>query len=207
MAGQITVTTAKPLAGKKVFYFIQSIHAPIGSAAILPAYRTDGTLTLGAEYSDEQTQQGLLLDKTSTSHEIELTTKFAPKDPSIDVIEKANDTGESVKIWRVLVDESLKTQEGTPAKDVYPAKFGYAKIGDIEYSEGIEDIIEANYTATIVGKLKNGTFPLTAAEIALLDEVYEYQNPGETTGDYDNIQRNPGSQGGQGGQGGSGSQG
>ena len=189
--GKITVTTAKPLAGKKVFYFIQSIHADLGSAAILPAYRTDGTLTLGAEYSDEQTQQGLLLDKTSTSHEIELTTKFAPKDPSIEIIEQANDTGESVKIWRVLVDESLKEQTGDsePKKDVYPAKFGYAKIGDIEYSEGIEDIIEANYTASIVGKLKNGKFPLTAAEIALLDEVYEYQNPGETTGDYDNIQK------------------
>lgn len=192
--GKITVTTAKPLAGKKVFYFIQSIHAELGSAAVLPAYRTDGTLTLGAEYSDEQTQQGLLLDKTSTSHEIELTTKFAPKDPSIDIIEQANDTGESVKIWRVLVDESLKEQEGVndPKKDVYPAKFGYAKIGDIEYSEGIEDIIEANYTATIVGKLKNGKFPLTAKEIALLDEVYEYQNPGETKGDYDNIQKTPG---------------
>ena len=192
--GKITVTTAKPLAGKKVFYFIQSIHADLGSAAVLPAYRTDGTLTLGAEYSDEQTQQGLLLDKTSTSHEIELTTKFAPKDPSIDIIEKANDTGESVKIWRVLVDESLKEQTGDsePKKDVYPAKFGYAKIGDIEYSEGIEDIIEANYTATIVGKLKNGKFPLTAEEIALLDEVYEYQNPGETKGDYDNIQKTPG---------------
>ena len=191
---QITVTTAKPLAGKKVFYFIQSIHAEAGSAAILPAYRTDGTLTLGAEYSDEQTQQGLLLDKTSTSHEIELTTKFAPKDPSINIIEQANDTGESVKIWRVLVDESLKEQVGDsePKKDVYPAKFGYAKIGDIEYSEGIEDIIEANYTATIVGKLKNGKFPLTAKEIALLDEVYDYQNPGETKGDYDNIQKTPG---------------
>ena len=192
MANQITVTTAKPLSGKKVFYFIQSIRAELGSAAILPAYRTDGTLTLGAEYSDEQTQQGLLLDKTSTSHEIELTTKFAPKDPSIDIIEQANDTGESVKIWRVLVDESLKTKAGSPEKDSYPAKFGYAKIGDIEYSEGIEDIIEANYTATIVGKLKNGKFPLSDAEIALLDEVYDYQNPGETTGDYDNIQRTPG---------------
>lgn len=194
MTEQIKVTTAKPLAGKKVFYFIQSIHAELGSAAVLPAYRTDGTLTLGAEYSDEQTQQGLLLDKTSTSHEIELTTKFAPKDPSIEIIEQANDTGESVKIWRVLVDESLKEQVGSdsPKKDVYPAKFGYAKIGDIEYSEGIEDIIEANYTASVVGKLKNGKFPLTAKEIALLDETYEYQNPGETKGDYDNIQKAPG---------------
>ena len=187
MTGQITVTTAKPLAGKKVFYFIQSIHAALGSNAILQAYRTDGSLTLGAEYSDEQTQQGLLLDKTSTSHEIELTTKFAPKDPSVDVLEQANDTGVSVKIWRVLVDETLKTQDGEPKKDFYPAKFGYAKIGDIEYNEGIEDIIETSYTASIVGKLKNGKFPLTAEEIALLDEVYNYQNPGETTGDYDNI--------------------
>ena len=187
MTGQITVTTAKPLAGKKVFYFIQSIHAALGSNAILPAYRTDGSLTLGAEYSDEQTQQGLLLDKTSTSHEIELTTKFAPKDPSVDVLEQANDTGESVKIWRVLVDETLKTQDGEPKKDFYPAKFGYAKIGDIEYNECIEDIIETSYTASIVGKLKNGKFPLTAEEIALLDEVYNYQNPGDTTGDYDNI--------------------
>ncbi|MGT2895905.1 tail protein [Streptococcus phage Javan173] len=188
---QIKVTTAKPLSGKKVFYFIQSIHAKLGSNAILPAYRTDGGLTLGAEYSDEQTQQGLLLDKTNTAHEIELTTKFAPADPSVAVIEKANDTGESVKIWRVLVDESLKKKGkgNLSQKDVYPAKFGYAKIGDIEYSEGIEDIVEANYTASIVGKLQNGEFPLSDEEIALLNDVYEYQNPGETTGDYDNIKK------------------
>lgn len=186
MAEQIKVTTAKPMSGKKVFYFIQSIHAEIGSNAILPAYRTDGKLKLGAEYSDEQTQQGLLLDKTNTTHEIELTTKFAPKDPSVDVLEQANDTGESIKIWRVLVDESLKTTE--KEKDYYPAKFGYAKIGDLEYDEGVEDIIESSYTATVVGKLKNGKFPLSEAEINLLNDVYDYQNPGATTGDYDNIQ-------------------
>ncbi|MCO4594195.1 hypothetical protein Si066_01098 [Streptococcus infantarius subsp. infantarius] len=186
MAEQIKVTNAKPMSGKKIFYFIQSIHAALGSNAILPAYRTDGKLKLGAEYSDEQTQQGLLLDKTNTAHEIELTTKFSPKDPSVDVLEQANDTGESVKIWRVIVDESLK--ETKNEKDYYPAKFGYAKIGDIEYDEGVEDIVEASYTASVVGKLKNGQFPLSQAEIDLLNDVYDYQNPGESTGDYDNIQ-------------------
>ena len=186
MAEQIKVTNAKPMSGKKIFYFIQSIHAALGSNAILPAYRTDGKLKLGAEYSDEQTQQGLLLDKTNTAHEIELTTKFSPKDPSVDVLEQANDTGESVKIWRVIVDESLK--ETKNEKDYYPAKFGYAKIGDIEYDEGIEDIVEASYTASVVGKLKNGQFQLSQAEIDLLNDVYDYQNPGESTGDYDNIQ-------------------
>lgn len=183
---QIKVTNAKPMSGKKVFYFIQSIHAALGSNAILPAYRTDGKLKLGAEYSDEQTQQGLLLDKTNTAHEIELTTKFSPKDPAVDVLEQANDTGESVKIWRVIVDESLKETKND--KDYYPAKFGYAKIGDIEYDEGVEHIVEASYTASVVGKLKNGQFPLSQAEIDLFNDVYDYQNPGESTGDYDDIQ-------------------
>ena len=186
MAEQIKVTNAKPMSGKKIFYFIQSIHAALGSNAILPAYRTDGKLKLGAEYSDEQTQQGLLLDKTNTAHEIELTTKFSPKDPAVDVLEQANDTGESVKIWRVIVDESLK--ETKNEKDYYPAKFGYAKIGDIEYDEGVENIVEASYTASVVGKLKNGQFPLSQAEIDLFNDVYDYQNPGESTGDYDDIQ-------------------
>lgn len=185
--GKVKVTTAKPVSGKNIFYFIQSIHAPLGSGAILPAYRTEGKTTLGADYSDEQTQQGLLLDKKSTTHEIELTSKFAPKDPSVDVIESANDTGESVKIWRVIVDDSLK--ETKNSKDYYPAKFGYAKIGDIEYSEDIEDIVEINYTATVVDRLKKGAFPLSADEIAMLKSVYDYQNPGESTGDYDNIKK------------------
>lgn len=184
--GQIQITKAKPLSGKSVFYFIQSIHEVIGSNAILPAYRTDGSVTLGAEYSEEQTQQGILRDKTGSNHEIELTTKFAPADKAVSVLEKANATGESVKIWRVLVDDTLKTKDDKQ-KDVYPAKFGYAKIGDIEYSDGVEDLIEATYPANIVGQLQDGKFPLSTKEIAMLNDVYGYQNPGETTGDYDNI--------------------
>lgn len=184
--GKIEITKAKPLSGKSVYYFIQSIHAEIGSNAVLPAYRTDGSLTLGAEYSDEQTQQGILRDKTGSNHEMEMTTKFAPADKANNIIEQANATGESVKVWRVLVDESLKSQD-KKGKDVYPAKFGYAKVGDIEYNDGIEDLIEATYPLNVVGQLQDGKFPLSDEEIAMLKDVYEYQNPGETTGDYDNI--------------------
>ena len=44
---KIKITIAKPIVGKKVFYFIQSIHAEKGNGAMLPAYRTDGTTTMG----------------------------------------------------------------------------------------------------------------------------------------------------------------
>ena len=185
---KIKITIAKPIVGKKVFYFIQSIHAEKGMGAMLPAYRKDGSTTMGGEYIDEQTQQGRLLEKATDEHSIELTQYFAPKDPSVQVILDAQKTGESVKIWRVIVDESVK--DASTGKDTYPAQFGYGKItDDIEFDDAIDGFTELNYTVGIVGRLRDGKFPLSTEEINMLNEVYDYQNPGETTGDYNNITR------------------
>lgn len=185
---KIKITIAKPIVGKKVFYFIQSIHTEKGTGAMLPAYRKDGSTTMGGEYIDEQTQQGRLLEKATDEHSIELTQYFAPKDPSVKVILDAQKTGESVKIWRVIVDESVK--DTSTGKDTYPAQFGYGKItDDIEFDDAIDGFTELNYTVGIVGRLRDGKFPLSTDEINMLNEVYDYQNPGETTGDYNNITR------------------
>lgn len=191
MATTIDITKAKPIVGKKVFYFIQSVDAVLGSKAILPAYRTDGTTTMGGDFIDEQTQQGRVLEKATDEHSIELTSYYTPLDKAIEVVEEAKRTGKSVKVWRVIADESLKTVDETTQKDVYPAKFGYGKVDEIEYSEGVEDFVEANYALNIIDSLKDGKFPLTAEDIALLTSVYAYQNPGETTGDYDAITTSP----------------
>ena len=159
--GQVKITTAKPIVGKKVFYFIQSIHAEKGEGALLPAYRTDGSTKLGGEYQDEQTQQGRLLEKSSDEHSIDLTQYFAPMDPSINVVLDAQAKGESIKIWRVIVDDSVKTQIGEDPnkKDAYPAKFGYAKItDDVEFNDGVEEFVELSYTAGIVGRLQDGNW-------------------------------------------------
>ena len=184
-AKNVEITTAKPIVGSNIFYFIQSVEAEIGSAALLPAYRTDGTTTLGGEFVDEQTQQGRLVDKATDEHSIEITQYFAPKDKSVKVIEEAQAKGRSIKIWEVIVDDSVKEQK--EGKDVYPAKFGYGKISEIERSAGTTDFVEVNYTVDIVGSLQDGMFYLTEEEIAALKSVYAYQNPGETTGDYDAI--------------------
>ena len=185
---KIKITIAKPVVGKKVFYFIQSIHAEKGTGAMLPAYRKDGSTTMGGEYIEEQTQQGRLLEKATDEHSIELSQYFAPKDPSVQVIIDAQKTGESVKIWRVVVDESVK--ETSTGKDTYPAQFGYGKItDDIEFDDAVDGFVELSYTVGIVGRLRDGKFPLSTEEIAMLNDVYEYQNPGETTGDYNIITR------------------
>ncbi|XJS09846.1 phage major tail protein, TP901-1 family [Aerococcaceae bacterium WGS1372] len=181
----IQITTSKPVTGKKIFYFIQSVDAEIGSDALLPAYRTDGSTTLGGEYIDEQTQQGRILDKATDEHTISLTQYFAPADPSYKIIEEASVSGKSVKVWEVIADESVAKTEGSSTR--YPAKFGYGKVGEFDRSTGVSDLVEISYDLNIVGALKDGLFPLTDEELALLNEVYAYQNPGETTGDYDAI--------------------
>lgn len=183
----ITMTTGKPITGKKIFYFIQSVDAPLGSAAILPAYRTDGSTTLGGEFTDEQTQQGRILEKSTDEHTIEVTQYFAPADKSVEVIEEAQKTGKSVKVWEVVVDESVAKGEGS--EKYYPTKFGYAKVSEIEKASGVEDLVELSYELSVVGALQDGRFPLTDDEVSILNEVYAYQNPGETTGDYDAITR------------------
>lgn len=188
MGKNVEITTAKPIVGKKIFYFIQSVNAELGSPALLPAYRTDGSTSLGGEYLDEQTQQGRLIEKSTDEHTIDLTTYFAPKDPSVKVIEEASKNGDSVKVWEVIADESVKTKDERTQEETYPAKFGYSKVGDYERSAGVTDFVEISYSLNVVGSLKDGRFPLTQEEIDQLNSVYSYQNPGETTGDYENIQ-------------------
>ena len=49
----IKKTVGKALSAKKVWYFLQSVDAPIGSPALLPAYQTEGGVTYGGENVDE----------------------------------------------------------------------------------------------------------------------------------------------------------
>jgi TP901-1 family phage major tail protein len=175
-----------PIKGNRVWYFIQSVEAPIGSPALLPAFQTEGTTTIGGDSIDEQTKMGRIILKSTDEHGIELTQYFAPDDESIQVIEDAKNNGKSVKVWRVVVDETLAVEEGE-GSNAYPAKFGYGVPDELEYDEG-EDLVEISYTLNIVGKLQNGTFPLSDEDVAMVENLYNYQRPGETTGDYSDIQ-------------------
>lgn len=180
--------TGKPLIAKKVWYFIQPVDAPIGSGALLPAFQTEGTVTYGGENIDEQTKMGRIIIKSTDEHSIELTQYYVPGDESIKTIIDAKKTGKSVKVWRVEVDESVaKKVEGNDKLKLYPAQFGYGMPDEPEISDG-DDLVEASYTLNILGSLKDGEFPLTDEDVAAIEALYDYQNPGETTGDFDNIQ-------------------
>ena len=181
----ITKFQGTPVKGKRVWYFIQAVTAPIGSPALLPAFQTEGTTTIGGDNIDEQTKMGRIVIKSTDEHSIELTQYFAPDDTSIQIIEDAKKEGHSVKVWRVVVADSLGTEEGEGIK-AYPAKFGYGIPDKLEYDEG-EDLVEISYTLNVIGKLQDGTFPLSDEDVAMIESLYEYQRPGETTGDYDGI--------------------
>lgn len=182
--------TGKPLVAKKIWYFIQAVSAPIGSKALLPAFQTEGTTTYGGDSIDEQTKMGRVIIKSTDEHSVELTQYFVPGDEAIQVIKDAKKNGQSVKVWRVVVDPSVA--KAVDAKDfkLYPAEFGYGLPDELELNDG-DDLVEASYTLNIVGALQDGEFPLTDDDIKAIEALYAYQNPGETTGDYDDIQTAP----------------
>lgn len=182
----IEKTNAKAIVGKKVLYFIQDVNAKIGSPAIYPAWQTEGDLKIGGDNVDEQTKMGRLIMKSTDEQSIDLKQYFAPNDPSAKIIENAKINGTSVKVWRVIVDESVAKEEAEGVK-AYPAKFGYGIPDELDYSEGTEDLVELDYTLNIVGTLQDGTFPLSDEDLAELEALYNYQRPGETTGDYNDI--------------------
>lgn len=187
----IQKTTGKALTAKKVWYFIQSVKAAIGSPALLPAFQTEGGVTYGGENIDEQTKMGRIIIKSTDEHSIELTQYFVSKDEAIKVVKDAKKNGNSVKVWRVEIDESVaEAAEGETDVKLYPAEFGYGMPDDVEISDG-DDLVEASYTLNIIGKLQEGKFPLSDEDISAIEALYEYQNPGETTGDYDDIQTTP----------------
>lgn len=183
----IQKATGKPLVAKKVWYFLQSVDAPIGSKAVLPAFQTEGTTTYGGDSIDEQTKMGRIIIKSTDEQSIELTQYFVPGDEAIQVIKDAKKTGKSVKVWRVIVDESAAENVADEEYKLYPAEFGFGIPDELELSDG-DDLVEASYTLNIIDSLKDGLLPLTSKDIAAAETMYEYQNPGETAGDYDDIQ-------------------
>lgn len=187
----VQVTTTNPIKGYNVYYFIQSVDAELGDKGILPAHRTDGSMTFGGEDLDEQSAQGRIILKGTVEDAIELTQYIVPEDETLDVLEDAKREGKNVKVWRVLVHDSVR-EEGTDGEPTYPAHFGYGRPGEIEHTDG-DSLSEISYPLDIVGGgLKKGRFPLSDEDIAVIQDVYDYENPGETTGDYDETVVDPG---------------
>lgn len=184
----IRKTTTNPINGNRIIYFTQAVDAELDAPAVMPAWQTDGSTTLGGEDIDEQTKSGRIIQKESDEHSIELTQFYTPLDPSVKDVENAKRNGTSIKVWEVEVDESVK-REGSEGPE-YPAKFGYGRPDEISKESG-EGLVKVSYTLNIVGRLVDGYFPLSDEDLAVIESLYDYQNPGETTGDYDSQSSSP----------------
>lgn len=184
----VETTKGTPTLGKKIWYFIQSTSAAIGAKAILPAAQTDGSTSIEGDSVDEQTKFGRIVIPSTNEDSIELTTYVVPGDKAIDIIKDAKHNGHQVKVWRVNVDKRFavkETEDGDPKKEhqAFPAMFGYGVVDSLDIDDG-DDLVSADYTLNIVGKLTDGTFPLSDEQLSVLEEIAQFERPGETTGDF-----------------------
>lgn len=181
-----------PVLGKDVMYFIQSTNpevAPIGSPAVAPAHVTSGDTSIEGDLTDEQTHMGRILGYSANEDSIDLTHYLVPGDKAKDIIIDAKHNHRQVKVWRVEVDPRLATDEGEGIK-AYPAMFGYGVVESVDISDE-DGFSEIEFTLDIVGKLTDkyddgtpGTFPLSDKQVALLNELYGYERPGEKAGEF-----------------------
>lgn len=173
-----------PMLAKNVWYFVQATDAPVGSKAILPATVTSGSITLGGDSIDEQTKSGRVLMASTHEDSVELEMYFVPGDKTLDIIKSAKSNGKQVKVWRVEVDERVATPEGD--KKAYPAMFGYSTVDELSIEDG-DDLVTASFTLNILDKFKEGTFPLSDDQVNALKDMYNFERPGETTGDMGSV--------------------
>lgn len=181
-----------PVLGKDVMYFIQSTNpevAPVGAPAIAPAHVTSGDTSIEGDLTDEQTHMGRILGYSANEDSVELTHYLVPGDKAKNIIIDAKHNHRQVKVWRVEVDPRLATDEGEGVK-AYPAMFGYAVVESVDISDE-DGFSEIDFTLDIIGKLvdkyedgKPGTFPLSDKQVALLQELYGYERPGEKEGEF-----------------------
>ena len=173
-----------PYRGKDVWYFIQSTDpkvAPIGSPAILPAHQESGDTSIEGDSLDEQTKMGRIIAASTNEDSIELTTYMVPGDKAHEIIIDAKHEGRQVKVWRVIVDERLAVVEDD--HKAYPAMFGYGVVDSADISDE-DSFSEIDFTLNIIGKLVDGTFPLSDEQVAMLDKLYAFERPGEKAGKF-----------------------
>lgn len=187
----ITYVKDTPFRGKDVWYFIQSTDkkvAPIGSPAVLPAHQTEGSVSIEGDSLDEQTKMGRILAASTNEDSIDLSSYMVPGDKASKIIMDAKHNGRQVKVWRVEVDDRVAVDEGDH-KD-YPAMFGYGVVDSMDITDG-DSFSELEFTINIIGKLADkwedgtdATFPLTDEMRAALNQLYYYERPGETEGEF-----------------------
>lgn len=170
-----------PYRGKDVWYFLQSVDAPVGDPGVLPAHQESGDTSIEGDSLDEQTKMGRVIAPSTNEDSIEVTSYMVPGDEATDAIIKAKHDGKQIKVWRVIVDERLAVTEDD--HKAYPAMFGYGIVDSADISDE-DSFSEIDWTINILGKLVDGTFPLTDTEVQSLQELYGYERPGEKQGEF-----------------------
>lgn len=160
-----------PISGKKILYLVQAVDAVIGSDALLPGFQTEGAWARENEIVDEQTKTGRIVDYGADSENFELTLYAEEGDAGQQAIEDAYDNKQKIKVWRVNID--LNTNQK------HDARFGFAIIENLEFSEPTDGFVEISTTLPVIGRTQKGELEPLPAELIEAAQ-YQFETPGET---------------------------
>jgi TP901-1 family phage major tail protein len=160
-----------PKNGKDVIYLVQAVNAQIGADAFIPGTQTEGTWTRESSINDEQTKMGRIVGYGPKSETFELTIYDEENDPGIEALNWSYENEERIKVWRV--------EKKLNANGKHNARFGYAIIENLEFSEPTEGFVEVSVSLPVVGQTQTGELDKLPDSVLEYSQ-YEFETPGET---------------------------
>lgn len=165
-----------------------------GDPFYIAGLQEDSKLTRGGDLLDEKSKQGRILQVGTHEDKISLDKYLSDKDPLYDALIYWKENDKQFKMWQTDIaageadpkPKEGEEQEGDTIRQ-YPSDFAFVYSGDLELSAPKNGLAELSIEGQVIGQIKHGKMPLSDATVNFARTQSEYQNPGDTTGEYPGV--------------------
>lgn len=162
------------LNGKDSLLLVQATDNVLGADGYLIGDETEHSHSIERELTDEQTKFGRILGPGQVSESFDITFYASTDDPGQKAVYDSIRKGTQLKIWEV---------QKPLTNGKHNALFAYVYVESYEKSAPTDGFLEISATVQVLNTSKEGQInPLPDAVLNFGD--YDFEAPGETTGDF-----------------------
>ncbi|MGE7092529.1 phage major tail protein, TP901-1 family [Lysinibacillus sp. NPDC048646] len=163
------------LNGKDSLLLVQPSDNALGAAGFLIGDQTEHTHSYERELTDEQTKFGRILGPGQLSESLDVTFYGSTDDPGQKAVLDSIRKGTQLKVWEV---EKLLNKNGK-----HHSLFAYTYVESLEKSAPTDGFLEISATLQVLNTSKEGEMNPLPDDVLNFGD-YEYENPGEKSGEF-----------------------
>lgn len=165
------------LNGKDSLLLVQPTNNALAADGFLIGDQTEHTHSYERELTDEQTKFGRILGPGQLSESLDVTFYGNTDDPGQAAVLEAIQKGTQLKVWEV---EKHLNKNGK-----HDSLFAYTYVESLEKSAPTDGFLEISATLQVLNTSKKGEMNPLPDDVLNFGD-YDYENPGEKTGEFNN---------------------